>query len=184
MDTIVTIDPKDIEKEAAQELIELMQRVDKEKPKKADIDAVYNILAVNPKFTNLLGDLSSLALSTLIQSDYKGRTQQIFIEQHCKKLRGEYGYNESSALEKSLIDHIILCWVRLHSTEQSYTSVRKQNVFTLAQGDYWERRLSMAQSRYLKAVSTLAKVRRLLSAAPLAQINVNSQVLNAGSVQR
>jgi hypothetical protein len=44
-------------------------------------------------------------------------------------------------------------------------------------GSYWEKLLSTAQGRYLKAIETLAKVRRLSKVTPL-QVNIGGQQIN------
>ena len=44
-------------------------------------------------------------------------------------------------------------------------------------GLYWDRRLNSAQQRYLRAVETLARVRRLAMVTPL-QVNIGGQQVN------
>ena len=68
-----------------------------------------------------------------------------------------------------------LCWLRLQLIEQQYSGVQAGNM-TLPQGDYWERRLSAAQRRYLRAVETLARVRRLR--VPALQVNIGEKQVN------
>jgi hypothetical protein len=52
----------------------------------------------------------------------------------------------------------VLCWLRLNIIENRHEAQSNQ---TLAQGDYGERTLSSTQKRYLRAVETLAKIRKL-----------------------
>ena len=41
--------------------------------------------------------------------------------------------------------------------------------------DFWERRLSLAERRHLRACETLARVRKLLMNGPVLQVNIASQ---------
>jgi hypothetical protein len=76
------------------------------------------------------------------------------------KRRAALGYDTAPALEKPLIDHVLLCELRLGLIEQSYTN-KWGGSMSLEQGRFWEGRLSAAQRRYLQAVEALARVRRV-----------------------
>lgn len=76
------------------------------------------------------------------------------------KRRKALGYAEAPALEKPLIDHLLLCELRLANTEQGYTVLAVQNK-TIEQARYWDSKLAGAQRRYLAAVEALARVRRV-----------------------
>lgn len=77
-----------------------------------------------------------------------------------EKRRAALGYAQAPALERPLINHLLLCELRLGNVEQSYTYVTRQNM-TIDQGRYWEGKLSAAQARYLRAAEALARVRRV-----------------------
>ncbi len=78
-----------------------------------------------------------------------------------RHMRDQLGYDDANELERSLIQHVVMCWIRLHDTELRYSATMTDSP-TIAQAMYWERKLSMNQRRYLKSCETLAKVRRLL----------------------
>ena len=44
---------------------------------------------------------------------------------------------------------------------------------TLGYGQFREKRLSAAQARYLRAIETLVRVRRLLALAPVSTVTLN-----------
>ena len=77
-----------------------------------------------------------------------------------ERRRRALGYQGAPALERGLIDHLLLCELRLGNVEQAYT-VRTREGHSLEQGRHWEGRLSAAQRRYLGAVEALARVRRV-----------------------
>jgi len=74
--------------------------------------------------------------------------------------RAALGYTGAPALEQPLIDHVLLCEVRLGSAEQNY-SVQTRDALSFEAARFWEHRLSAAQARYLAAVAALARVRRV-----------------------
>ena len=80
------------------------------------------------------------------------------------------GHAESSPLERLLIQQVTLCWLNLNLTEYRHTNVMKQSI-SLAQGIYWDKRLSMAQRQFTRACESLARVRRLLHRNPV-QVNI------------
>jgi hypothetical protein len=63
-------------------------------------------------------------------------------------------------LERPLIDHLVWCEQHLELVQQFYTRTMAESI-TLTKGMYWERRLTLVQTRYLRAVETLAKIRRV-----------------------
>ena len=83
-------------------------------------------------------------------------------------MRQDLGYEEASALDRLLIDQVVLCWLRLHYVEFHHTAISNR--------DHWERKLSATQRRYLRACETLARVRRLR--LPSMQINIGEKQLN------
>ena len=99
-------------------------------------------------------------------------------------MRRELGRAEATPLEKALIDHVALCWWRLQSVEQTYSKVMSQSV-TLTLGRYWEKRLSAVQHRFLRACTTLARIRKM--GLPALQVNIaadgGQQVNVQGSIQ-
>ena len=80
---------------------------------------------------------------------------------HLDQRRVELGYPHAPALERGLIDHLLLCELRLGNAERTLTVVESADTHQLAQGDYVDRRLTSAQRRYLAAVESLARVRRV-----------------------
>ena len=151
-----------------------------------DRQAMQAAMAAYPEAAAQLGNLSIHTQATILYRVFNEASHAVMlaVNEHTIQVKQQLGYDASNALEKAMIDHVLVCWLRLAETEMKYEALQAENNVTITRQEHWEKRLAMAQHRYLKAVESLAKVRRLLSAVPLAQINVNSQVLNAGSVQR
>jgi hypothetical protein len=73
-------------------------------------------------------------------------------------LKAELGFAEASPVERLMIDHAVMCHVRLGMVEHLYsrqTSARADVI------EHWERRLTLAQKRFNRAGESLARVRRL-----------------------
>jgi hypothetical protein len=93
-----------------------------------------------------------------------------------ENIRRELGYNDASILEKLIIEQITLCYVRLYWVEGLFTQGLKNGSAWVAHG---EKRLSINQRRYFRAIETLARVRRLARRTPdIFQINLAKQQLN------
>jgi hypothetical protein len=100
-------------------------------------------------------------------------------------LRRGLGYDGATELERLLIDHVALCWLRQQMMELRYQRFIHEGTRTLAQAKYDEDRMNSTQARYLRALETLARVRRLLRMPPLVQVNVGAQQVNvAGQIAR
>lgn len=79
---------------------------------------------------------------------------------HIEQRRADLGYADCPALERTLIDHLLPCEGRLGMMETFVSNKTAEHV-TVAQMQQVETLLESAQRRYLRAVETLAKVRRL-----------------------
>ena len=89
---------------------------------------------------------------------------------------GGYAGHRFGFLARLIIGQIVGCWLRLSFVEYTYGRALVTGTLTLNQGDFWERRLSAAQRRYLRAIETLARVRRMN--LPAMQVNIAAQQVN------
>lgn len=146
------------------DFLALMRAVDKKKPAQADVDKLRQYLGKNPDHNEALGNLARVIENAIVTSRFSSRTLAVGIEEYCEHQRSELGYyDQASRIERMLIDNLIVCWLRLYDAELRFESKAS---LSLAEGLYWERKLSSCQKRYLRAIETLAKVRRLLKDPP------------------
>ena len=68
----------------------------------------------------------------------------------CAALRRELEGPAPTPIERLLVDRVVLCWLHLHYIEALYAQNMMQ--LSLMQHDFYQRRLSMAQRRYLAAI--------------------------------
>ncbi|MFO0957092.1 MAG: hypothetical protein U0800_06445 [Isosphaeraceae bacterium] len=84
-----------------------------------------------------------------------------------------------TAVEKMLADRAALCWFVAHWHENTAFQLDNQ---TIVQADFQQRRIDRAHRRFLSAVETLARVRKL--AVPILQLNIaRNQQINTTACQ-
>jgi hypothetical protein len=164
-----------------QEFLEIVQRAYKKKPQKSDLRALEKWLKDTPGLWRAVFDLVNVLQTNFISRLITKEAAQIAIQENISGLRQELGYDNSSALEKLLIENIINTWLRYQWTDYQLMAFMGQDSVRFVELEFWEKRLSMSQRRYLQACETLAKVRRLMSLHPLIQVNIaddNGQQVN------
>jgi len=155
------------------ELRALLTRCDAKRPKAEDLAMLRRVLALPDMWREF--DLAhSAAMIAIDNIEATAFSREAMCANYDGKRR-ELALPTDGPLERSLVDHVALCWMRLQATEQVYSGRMAQSL-TLPQADYWDRHLAAAQRRYLRAVETLAKVRRLR--LPALQVNIGEKQVN------
>ncbi len=148
----------------ASELFEIIKATNKEAPSRADIDRLQTYLEQHPDEVEKLGNLANHVETQVLESAFSSALTKKAAYMHMANMRVEMNYDQSSGIEKGLIDNIVLCWLRLHICEFQYEQYTKNA--SLARALFWEKALSANQRRYLRSVETLARVRRLMKDPP------------------
>jgi hypothetical protein len=114
------------------------------------------------------GDLAADALDLALKGFWLGYATKAAVKRGAETLRRELGHEDASPAERVLIEHAVLCHVRLGMAEHLYSRATSgnSNVNTV---EHYERRLTLAQKRFTRAVTTLARVRGLLARAEAAR---------------
>ncbi len=81
-------------------------------------------------------------------------------------LQAELEGSNCAPLERILCSRIATCWLDLHLADVSFAAKYKGSI-TLGQLNFYQARQDRAHKRYLSAVESLARVRRLLRPGPL-----------------
>ena len=158
--------------EAAAGLEALVKRVNGPKPSRADLDTLRDLLAVQSGDNGIITVLDgSTILHTLIDSYTDSEASRLVMRADARRMADRLG-RDAPPFERPLIDHIVTCWVRLQLVERDHAN-NLRGAHSRESGQYWDRRLSEAQRRYLRAVNLLAKLRHL---GPV-QINVADKML-------
>ena len=153
------------------ELNDLVARCNVAKPKSTDLAALRKVMS-----STAGAHVTLLSGTTLAQVIIGGDgALKIVTDAELNRLRYDLGADDCPPVERSLIDHIVTCWARLQVAERRLTSATC-DVHEPSHGIYWERRVTEAQRRYLRALGLLARMRALTSV----QVNIatNQQVNN------
>ena len=146
---------------AAESIMAAMRKIDKGKPTKEDRAEVARILRETPGVWRVAGDLAEQANKQMIHKMSAPTSMKMSLETGLTELAAELTQPGDGALEKLIIGQIVGCWLRLSFVEYSLSVGSAGGSFNMAQGAYWEKRVSSAQRRYLRAIESLARVRRL-----------------------
>jgi hypothetical protein len=99
------------------------------------------------------------------------------IQKKIDEIRAELEGPNPSPIERLLAERASLCWFAVNWYEERFINA---NEMSLTQADYFQRRIHRTHQRFLSAVETLARVRKL--AVPALQVNIaRNQVNLAGA---
>lgn len=159
----------------AEELLELVRRAYREKPDPKDLHALRRKMEEVPELWKAVFDIAEVLRSNLIDRTIAQKAARLALESNLSDLMSGMGYQKGSVLEKLLIENIIITWLRLQWVEFQMVGFMGNGGVSIVQMDFWERRLSLAQRRHLRACETLARVRKLLMKGPVLQVNIAGQ---------
>jgi len=166
-------------------LYDLLERTNKEEPDAEDLALLRTYLYGAPVLSSIAGDLAKRARNAIISDLTTSACIRESTEVYVKYIRNELGYDSAPMLEKLLIEQLVISWLRLYGTEISYSGIRSSGRLTLSQADHDERRLSAAQRRFLRACTTLTRVRKMAGRTPgLMQLNIGGPQLNVAQVSQ
>ncbi len=151
--------------------LDLLEKTDRQAPKPADLVALRAMLEQSPALWRVAGDLAHNAALAVVA---KMRAYPVLAESLKRGwdvMKDELGYQSASPLERLLVEQVILCWLHLNVAELEYADVIGGSPFAHVV-DHWERRLSSAQTRYLRACEALARIRKLARSTPALQVNI------------
>ncbi len=140
-------------------------------PSEEDVKEFRELVNKSPELWPFASQASSAIRRFLINrmSHGVGRALLVCEEDVIKK---EFGFDDSPILERLLIDHIVTTRMRLLYAEDIYNAQVVEASLSPEAFAYLDRFLSSAHRRHLRAVETLAKVRKLSRSTPALQINI------------
>ncbi len=162
--------------EPPQEIFVLLRRTNKKKPAKKDVEAMQAALHEYPDLWRTVGDLAGQAQRQIISMAADSELLTSSLHKGMHVMRREIGFEAAPPLEKLLIEQVLLTWLNYHRTQYQYEGHLHTSIPT-AHRDYWDRHINAAQRRYLRAIETLARVRKLSGRGPI-QINIAEQQVN------
>lgn len=158
------------------ETIALIRRMEKAKPDPKDVSAFRKVLANSPTVWAIAGDLARIARDKMLTGLNANALIRESAEEGIRRMARDLAGEDAPLIERLLAEHAALCWANYYLTQYGYHQVLSESV-TLNQGTYWEKRLTTVQRRYLRALESLARVRRLLRPHAL-QVNIGARQVN------
>jgi hypothetical protein len=164
-----------IDPDRLNEFTQLIERAYQKNPDKKDLKALREFLINYPELCRAVYSLADEVRRLFIRKMMDNKTVEVAMEEHTVHLRNEFGYHDAPVMEQLIIENIILAWLRVYWTEYQLTLFMGRQI-RFAEVEFWERRLSMAQRRYLRACESLAKIRKM--AIPALQLNIGDKQVN------
>jgi len=141
--------------------ISLVKRCMKKLPSKKDLRELRKNLEASPQLYTVVMDMGATIRHQMIQKAMGQKAAQLSIEAQTEVMRRGLGFEQSPELEQLLIENIIVCWLRLQWAEYQLSGFMGTGSNSMSEVTYWERRLSIAQQRFLRVSNSLARVRKL-----------------------
>jgi hypothetical protein len=162
--------------EGVNALIQVIRRADKDKPTKEDKAALDRVLREQPAIWRAAGDLVDQAARKLAADMVATHVVKRSVIAGWEQLQKDLARPGDGELERLLVAQVALSWLKLALTEYQHGHFLLNGNESIKKCDFWERRLSAAQRRYLRSTETLARVRRLQ--LPAVQVNIGAQQVN------
>jgi len=145
-------------REEARKFFNLIKKIDSNNPEEKDLKVAKEILAKNPNLYKRCSRLSKSVLNKGVEKYIEGNSGKMIVEAEMEGIKNELEYKSSSGLERLIIDEVLFARLYLLIVENAVLQEANLEI-----GAILNNRLNKAQKRFLKAVNTLAKVRKICS---------------------
>jgi hypothetical protein len=153
------------------QFLELVDGIDSDDPSPADVQALRVMLHDHPGLWRVCGDLAQIAAATLIKQLKALPHVAESLKCGWTAMKDDLGYSVAPPLERLLIEEVVLCSMHMNLVAAGYSVIMGESI-SQSSVDHWERRLSAAQSRFVRAIESLARIRKLARTTPALQLNV------------
>ena len=154
--------------------LELFKATNKPKPTEEDKELLQKHFAENPELWKKIANLSGRIQESVVEKFSESHLVRESYRHKLSAMRDSLGWNDSSEIEKILIEQVCLNWLR-HNFMEMVHFEKTQASHNVETGLYWDKILTGAQKRYLRACESLAKVRKLLAEAELKEQQAQSK---------
>ena len=151
--------------------MELVDGIDRDDPSPADVRALREMLHDHSGLWREYGDLAQNAAATLIQQLKASPHVAESLIHGWTAMKDDLGYSDAPPLERHLIEEVVLCSMHKNLVAAEYSAAMTKPI-TQSSVNHWERRLTAVQSRFLRAIESLARVRKLARTTPALQLNI------------
>lgn len=148
-----------------------------ERAAKALIAAYDKVPRLWERITMLQDNAERSWLDLMLPDSPDTKFPRAALRRELDRRRQEVAGEEASPLERVLAERVALCWIQAtHADTQYAQRLATPGGITLKESEFLHRRCERASRQLLRAVQTLATVRKLL--APTIQVNVAEKQIN------
>ena len=158
------------------DVVAVIKAADTDQPSAEARKMLADLFNSDPTIWRAAGDMVEQSARMLISKIASTHAIKASMTRGWEQLPADLANPSDCELERLLVQQVVIAWLHLGYVEYQYSAMTTETGLTIKRGEYWERRLSAAQRRYLRATETLARVRRLQ--LPTMQINIGAQQVN------
>lgn len=150
--------------ENLKEVCQLVEKIEKENPKESDIKALRKLAKSDDLLFQSIGNYGQSVYQEILETSIDNKILIEGVDLYISQMKTELGYENSTFVEKMLIDEIAVRWLSLQHISRLH-HLKLIGSHSSSDGNYWDKRLNASQHRYLKAISSLTKVRKMIATA-------------------
>ena len=175
MNEIVNITDKEkVKEKLIQKFYEYYYAIDPKTPNQAQIKELKRFIEEYPAFIwEETANLTNIVIKDYITGTSKNKVFKAVLEESMKIIKDQLNYDNSSIIEKMIIDSIVVSWLQLQHMEGTFTKSLYDQGFDGKEKKFWDQLLTSAQKRYLRAIDSLVRLRKT---GVNLQINIASNV--------
>ena len=158
------------------DVVAVIKAADTDQPSAEARKMLADLFNSDPTIWRAAGDMVEQSARMLIGKIASTHAIKASMSRGWEQLPADLANPSDGELERLLVQQVVIAWLHLGYVEYQYSAMTTETGLTIKRGEYWERRLSAEQRRYLRATETLARVRRLQ--LPTMQINIGAQQVN------
>ena len=163
--------------EEVEKFVDLVSKARKGNADPADLREIKNTLDEVPEFWHIGKGFAGNIFDQLIASMEPSEVEQLILKAEATDIKTMLGYNKANQLEKLIIDEIMLCWTHENQAHMILKNITfDRGEFSRASHKHWQNNVTQCQKRYLRAIETLARVRKM-------NINVQFNIATNGGKQ-
>lgn len=172
----ITTQPPEIDR-----TIEIMKATNTANPTPAALAELRALFDDKPSLWRALGDLTRRTRDQLLKETFADALGRESVNRFIADYQAQLGYADAPLIERLIIDQIVNDYLRLFSIGAIYGH-KMQDGMSAVSANYYDRAWARAERRYLGALETLARVRRLTRPRSM-QINIGAQQVNIAQLK-
>jgi hypothetical protein len=127
---------------------------------KKNVNKLRAFISENPELPGKVASIAHTIRLNLLDKVVGGEGSRLLAQKNLEAMEDKLRGDESTQIERLLIEAVLCCWLRLQHAENAKTLLMNGE-HRFIDMEFADKMLSKAQSRYLRALTALAKVQDL-----------------------